>query len=320
MIRPGDDFASQQHPPAPDYANETTWAALPWRQDLADKVPVASLKDGQKFAKVDVFFIHPTTFFRRDWNAPLDHEKTNTRTDKYTIQMQASAYNCCGRIFAPRYRQATLFAFLDKKESGKKALQFAYVDIKKAFQHYLAKWNEGRGIVIASHSQGSFHAIRLLQDFFDTPEKAKQLVVAYTVGMAISEASYKHLKACKSADETGCIVSYRTIGEGFAPKRLLLDPPGKGICTNPLSWKTGSEWANMKLHLGGVTRKFKQIDKQLTSARCREDGYLEIKKPNSEGYKAHRGGDYHTQDYSLFYMNLRENVHLRVESFLKTAK
>ncbi|MFN5371833.1 MAG: hypothetical protein ACK5B6_10250, partial [Bacteroidia bacterium] len=41
------DFALQPQPPEVDYANEASWAALPWRKDMADSLPRSDLSDAQ---------------------------------------------------------------------------------------------------------------------------------------------------------------------------------------------------------------------------------------------------------------------------------
>ena len=65
------------------------------------------------------------------------------------------------------------------------AFATAYADIKAAFEYYLKNYNHGRPIIIASHSQGSTHALHLLKDYFENKPLQKQLVAAYIVGMTI---------------------------------------------------------------------------------------------------------------------------------------
>ena len=66
-------------------------------------------------------------------------------------------------------------------------------DVKNAFEYYLKNENKGRPIIIASHSQGTTHAIRLLKEFFDGKDLSKQLVCAYLVGMGVKKDSYEKL-------------------------------------------------------------------------------------------------------------------------------
>ena len=114
-IAPFKDFERYTPPPAPDYSKEINWASLPTKKDSADAVPYYStLKDGQATAMVDVFFVYPTTYYKgKSWNAAVDDKHVNKKTDKYPIREMASVFNGSCKVYAPRYRQATLYAFLD---------------------------------------------------------------------------------------------------------------------------------------------------------------------------------------------------------------
>ena len=119
LIHPSHAFSDAPSPPQPDYSNPDHWAALFDREDLADVVP-KDTTDLQGVASADVFFIHPTTYFSRStWNQSLDDGVINRFTDTMVIQGQASAYNACCRVYAPRYRQATLAAFFTDDDSGR---------------------------------------------------------------------------------------------------------------------------------------------------------------------------------------------------------
>ena len=122
------------------------------------------MQDVQATAEVDVFFVHPTTFFgTAGWNQSLDDTSTNQLTDMFVLRSQASVFNSCCRIYAPRYRQATIFSFMDSSGSGKDALQLAYGDVERAFDYYIEHYNQGRPFILAGHSQGSVHARTLLE-------------------------------------------------------------------------------------------------------------------------------------------------------------
>ena len=172
-----------------NYSNLTLWAAHPWKKDNSDSVTIA-LKKEVRDSSVDVFFIHPTTYTNKkfkNWNASISDETINNKTDQSTILYQASVFNGSCRIFAPRYRQAHINAFYISKEESDKYFDIAYNDIRNAFLYYLKYYNHGRPIIIASHSQGTLHAGRLLKEFFENKELINQLVCAYLVGMPIPE-------------------------------------------------------------------------------------------------------------------------------------
>ena len=137
-------------------------------KDLADERPEGDHVYGQD-RPVDVFSA-PYKLYRPQgndqWNASFDDERTNKKTDEGTIHFQASAFNEAGFVYAPRYRQAHLHAyFTEDSLSARLAFDKAYADIRAAFLYYMDHFNQGRPIIIAAHSQGTTHAIRLLQEF-----------------------------------------------------------------------------------------------------------------------------------------------------------
>ena len=75
QLRPDASFAEIEPPPAPDYASEDYWAALPTKGENADFTPLGH-EDKQVEARVDVFYIHPTTYLSSEgWNQPQGDEE-----------------------------------------------------------------------------------------------------------------------------------------------------------------------------------------------------------------------------------------------------
>lgn len=313
-IKPWHDFEGYPPPPVPDYSQESSWIALPWKHNATDTVPLGSgLKDEQATAKVDVFFIYPTLDFSSDgWNADINNQQLNAKIDKTTMRQQASVFNGSCRIFSPRYRQATLYSFMDKTGSGAKALNLAYSDIRRAFIYYMAHYNKGRPIIIAGHSQGGLMAYRLLKEFFDTTVLRQKLVAAYPIGTEINKDSLKNLKVGDSAAQTGCYVTWNTVRwRGIQGERMR--EHFKGVCVNPLSWREDSIYIEPKYNLGGISYSFKGIIPNVVGAACRQ-GALWISSPGGAFHSL--GGSYHIYDYALFYMNIRQNVAQRVQAYL----
>ena len=60
-----------------------------------------------------------------------------------------------------------------------------------------------RPIIIASHSQGTTHAARLLKEFFDGKDLQYDLVAAYLVGMPVPKDYFKNIKVCETPTEIG---------------------------------------------------------------------------------------------------------------------
>jgi hypothetical protein len=312
-IHPHRNFSSYTHPPVPDYSKPECWAALPTKKDSADAIPLHSgLTDGQANAEVDVFFIHPTIYSsKRNWNADVSDKNVNRQTDRSTIRHQASVFNGSCKVYAPRYRQATLASFVDTV-NGKQALDLAYEDVKAAFNYYLEHYNNGRPIIIASHSQGTWHAVRLLHEFFDNdPELRKKLVAAYLIGGPARVNEFSTIPMGGSEGQTGCYVGWRTFVWGRYPTKK--DMKENTICVNPLTWKRDTVYAPKEKNLGSIPFSFKRVDKGIADAKC-NGKILWVHKVRSGGYYQ-LGGNYHIDDYNLFYMNIRQNVALRVKNY-----
>lgn len=309
----------------PDYSNLDYWAAHPWKHDPSDSVP-APLRNETRDSVADVFFLHPTTFTLNrkleNTNASIDDDYINAKTDYSTILFQASVFNRQCRVFAPRYRQAHIATFFSKdKEKAAKTFDLAYDDIKKAFEYYLKTWNHGRPIIIASHSQGSLMAERLLKDFFDASTGSaqaplqKQLVVAYVIGWPVPKEYFSSMKMCTDSLQTGCVCSWRTFRKDYIPP-LLKNENGNSFVTNPLNWTTGNEYASKKLNKGSVLTKFNKVYYQTTDAQT-GNGFLYVKKPKFPGSFFFFTKNYHVGDINLFYLNIRENVKKRIDMFRK---
>lgn len=302
----------------PDYSNLYYWASHPWKKDPADNIP-SSIQNENIDSVADVFFIYPTTYTDETmplgWNADIDNEALNKKTDNSTILYQASVFNKHCRIFAPRYRQANIKAFYtENKDSANKAFDLAYDDIKNAFEYYLSNYNYGQPIIIASHSQGTLHAGRLLKEFFEGKILQKKLVCAYIIGLPVFADYFKDLKPCLDSKETGCFISWRTFKQGYIPK-FVQNEKIKAYVTNPLTWAMDDNFAPAKLNKGGILKNFNKVIPELVHAQI-HGNILWVNKPRFFGNIFLTMKNYHIVDYNLFYVNIRENVETRINTYL----
>jgi len=315
------DFDIGLMPKAPNFSEKINWAALPTFKDMADETPKSkiNLSDNQVNAAADVFYIYPTIYTQLPeneytWNASVEDKKLNIKIDNSAIKNQATVFNGSCKVYAPRYRQAHYSVFLTKDSvSAKKALDLAYSDVKSAFEYYLSYFNQNRPIVIAAHSQGTLHAIRLLQDFFDSKPLQNKLVVAYLVGMPLNDSMFKNIKLSTKPDQTGGYVSWNTFANGYVPD-YYQNGLHKSQLVNPISWTNETIFTDYSLHKGTVGLKFK-ISPKIVSART-SAGLLWIKKPRVFGKAMIKTKIWHFADYNLFWMDIRENVALRVKNFI----
>ena len=328
-LKPHRNFEDYVATPAPDYSIEHHWAALPWVYDSADVLPpFKGLNDNQSVAEADVFYIHPTLFFEnKGWNASMDDYRCNNMVDRYAMRHQAAIFNGCCRVFAPRYRQATLSAFIDGSENSKRSLDTAYADIKDAFKYYLVHHNNGRPIVLAGHSQGSVHAQRLIKDFFEKDSLLrKQLVVAYLVGGSAAKNMFTTLVPCDSAAQTNCYVAWhaRKWETDFDEKNdhNAKWPAYENIenyeCVNPLTWRRDTTYAPASLNRGSLPATYDVIHPGIADAKISPSCVLWVHPVRKRGYPVIP--NYHTMDFNLFWINIRENAELRVSEFLKNEQ
>ena len=302
----------------PDYSDLYYWAAHPDKKDPSDSIP-RPLKNETIDTTVDVFFLHPTTYTRKDFpegmkNAAIDDAELNAKTDYTSILYQASVFNASARIFAPRYRQAHISAFykMDKKEAAI-AFDTAYADIKSAFEYYLNNYHHGRPVIIASHSQGTWHAARLIKDFFEGKPLQHQLICAYLIGLPVPQNYFFLLKPCKDSSATGCFVGWRTLKKGYLPGYVKKETEPAYV-TNPLLWTSDTLFADKGLNKGAVLWKFNKLFYHTNGAQVHKN-VLWIPKPRFPFSFLLNIKNFHPGDINLFYLNIRENVKTRITAF-----
>lgn len=306
----------------PDYSNLESWAAHPWKKDPSDSVP-KPLQSEQADSSVDVFFVHPTTLTSEEtkntlWNASINDAELNLKTDYTTILYQGSVFNQHCRVFAPRYRQAHIYSFFTEDTSkAKAALDLAYEDVKTAFDYYLQHYNHGRPIIIASHSQGTFHCIRLLKEYFENKPLQQQLVCAYLIGFAVPKTYYSSLQPCAADTSTNCFVTWRTFKKGYIGPYVKKEN-GSSWVVNPLSWTMDNLPVSRKQNKGSVFFNFNKLSKHSNSATITQ-GIIWTNRPRFPfSFILLRGKkNYHPGDINLYYMNVRENISARINTYLK---
>ncbi len=323
--RPHHGWDMKYKAPAPDYADAKNWAALPSSPGLTALVP-KGVEAAAANPPVDVFFIHPTGYLSGgDWNSPMDPNTTTEENTRWMMANQAGVYNGCCAIYAPRYRETSIYRYVDgvAPDIVIKARDLAYSDVDRAFTYFLDHYSKGRPFIIASHSQGTEHGFRLLSERIDGTPLAKRLVAAYLTGFQITDkdaASLKSVHVCASAGDTGCFVHWATFGEGGTPKFRTQD---KLVCVNPLSWKRDGGMADKSLNAGAqpidgqFTPNFLGSDApkgivfgplaaplpHWTWADCRNGVLIVADQSGTEFGRMDLGGrNYHGLDYALFAM------------------
>jgi hypothetical protein len=280
-----------------------------------------------------VFFVHPTSFLNRSrWNAPLDDAESQNRA-RIFLRGLASPFGQASEIWAPRYRQATFGAFLTDAPEASQAIEAAYEDIDQAFTYFLDNVEPGRPIVLAGHSQGALHVIRLVRERIAGTPLEDRIAAVYAVGWPISiahDVPALGLPACATPDQGGCIASWSSFAEPADPGRVLetyreslgYDGQMRGdtpiLCLNPLTGMLGGE-APASVNLGTLVPNAELTDGVLlpgaVPARCDERGLLLIGDPPELGPYVLPGNNYHVYDIPLFWRNVQVDVARRVRGW-----
>ena len=193
--------------------------------------------------KVDCFYVYPTVSNQLTKNADKSRDPELVSIAKY----QAARFSLECRVFAPIYRQGTLYGISGGIfDSGQASydVELAYGDVEEAWRQYMRRYNDGRGVVLVSHSQGT-RMLRLLvaREIERKPAQRRRLVSGLLTGgnVTVPEgkllgADFKRTPLCTKPFELGCIVAYSTFAEDPPEDARFGVPtePGTEIaCTDP---------------------------------------------------------------------------------------
>ncbi len=210
---------------------------------------------------VDCFYVYPTSSNDVGINSDLSAD-----SEIRTTISQAARFNQVCRVFVPIYRSVTLSALTKGLSArltdglagdGARVTDFArgwalaYGDVLDAWRHYLANDNHGRPVVILAHSQGSFHAVRLLREEVDPhPEQRTLILSAMLAGTSFRVApgrdvggDTQHMPLCRANDQVGCVITFQTYRDSEPPQPgALFGAPSAtadSACTNPAALAGG---------------------------------------------------------------------------------
>jgi hypothetical protein len=172
--------------------------------------------------------------------------------EAFVARTQVGPLNAVCRVFAPVYRQVTLTALLGLGSRGEPDRELAYGDVLGAWRHYLEHENNGRGVFLVGHSQGTSHLRRLIAEEIEPDDAVHDLLVAaYLFGGTIEVpegsdvgGSFATTPACRAATETGCVLSYATFAADAPPPDDAYfgraSPGNVALCNHPAALDGGS--------------------------------------------------------------------------------
>jgi hypothetical protein len=324
-------FQTYNPPKAPDYALKTAWYLMP-----TDPVNAPA-------GAADVFFLSPTTYDGGEqWNAPIDDRKGGRLFRRVMAPNYAGPFVRVGRIYAPRYRQASLYSELTLREDARDARKFAYGDVEAAFRYYLEHFNQGRPIVLVGVEQGGMLAQRLLADVVaPDPALRARLAVAYLIETVVP-ADDPPIPPCTAKGEPGCLAAWISLPQHqFGRAQTLLDRAlvwgrrgeleglnGRpALCFNPLLGRVGGAPAPAKLNLGAANATGLEWDARpaflprQVSTQC-DGGVLKVSQPKSSAFR--RVGSWADRKkvpgYNLFYADIEADALARVAALSRRRR
>lgn len=318
-------FQTYEPPPAPDYATPSAWALSETRAPGAG--PAA------------IFFVHSTTYDGgRHWNGPIGDPRADAYLNRVVLPNYAGPFARAGAISAPRYRQGSLYTRLTLREDAREARMFAYGDLERAFDVWIARHPTGP-IVLAGVEQGGEAVERLVRERVAAdPDLRRRLVAAYMTDAVVSAAGLSpQVPACAERSQTGCVVAYSPVSDGndgAALRRLrrALVWDGRGrlielredpaLCVNPVTGSRSTEAVPARAHRGATNATGLEwgarpalIAREI-STQCR-DGLLRHSEPRLESFK--ETGSWadrrKSRQYNLFYGDIEADVEARLAAW-----
>lgn len=266
-----------QTPPGPsaprnDYSKAETWLCRPGGQDacaidLATTVVTAEGRlTRESFAAnpkapIDCFYVYPTVSLDPTGNSDM----VAGPEERGVIRAQFARFASQCRPFAPLYRQFTLTALragtAGTPMNADRAL--GYNDVLDAWNYYLKNDNNGRGVVLIGHSQGSGVLMQLIRNEIDGKPIQSRIISALLLGTNVAVprgkdvgGAFKQLPLCRSAEQTGCVITYVSFRSNVPPPpdsrfgRVQGDDM-EAACTNPAALGGGRGQLHAYLNAAG---------------------------------------------------------------------
>ncbi|MDO4755860.1 MAG: DUF3089 domain-containing protein [Parabacteroides sp.] len=285
-------------PAAPDYTDTTMWhIALNEKDKGADVFFVVSTWEFDWYTADSVISHHADT-----WN-PTHRENMNIEISKIAKYM-ADGNN----FYSPYYRHITLdsWATLNEDTINRRFHDVAFVDIKKAFDHFQKNFNQGRPFVLAGFSQGGKAVVELIKIM---PEAMRErMVAAYVLGYKVTPTDVEQapwLIAAQDSIDTGVIICYNSVSDVKYVQPVISAP--NVMCINPVNWHTDDTPAILQ---DTITVTVSPEHKVLVL-----EGFDDSNLTNILNFL--NVGDYHSIEPWVYSECLHKNIKQRIEAFYK---
>lgn len=173
----------------------------------------------------DCFYVYPTVSDDASANSDVNPGHHEARA----IQAQFARFGEICRPYAPIYRQATSTALRSLLSGAKVTIdrELLVSDVTNAWNYYLEHKNEGRGVILIGHSQGSGVLTELILNEIDGREVQQKIIAAYLLGASgilnppgkDVGGTFKHMRLCRKATQNQCIVAYNSFRDKTPPPK-----------------------------------------------------------------------------------------------------
>lgn len=197
---------------------------------------------------IDCFYIYPTVSEEQSQFADL----TLSPIIQAVTRQQVGRLSSRCRVFAPIYRQVTNYGLSHGGSETTGPGDPPMDDVQGAWAYYLQHDNNGRGVVIVGHSQGTILLQRLIAASIDGTANQALLVSAFLAGdpsLAVPPGgvvggTFLHIPTCSAAAQIGCVYVWGSYlaGDTSAPP-IFGGARGDGFasaCVNPAAPGGGS--------------------------------------------------------------------------------
>ena len=234
--------------PGTDYSKGDNWLCRPGRQDACavDLTTTVVAADGKltseswtpnPAAPIDCFYVYPTVSTDPTPNSgmiPGPGERAAARD-------QFARFGSKCRLYAPMYHQITLAALRAQLLGQSVTVDpgLAYGDVLNAWNYYLANDNQGRGVVLIGHSQGTRWLTILIAREIDGAPIQSRLVSALLLGTTFAVpkgkavgGAFQHIPLCRSPGQIGCVITYASF-RATAPPPIPIPTVGTDPARQP---------------------------------------------------------------------------------------
>ena len=255
-----------------DYADGKSWLCRPGRQDACavDQTTTIVAADGtlkreewkaNPSAPIDCFYVYPTVSTDPGGNSDM----IAGAEENGVVRAQLARFASQCQVYAPLYRQATLTALRAATTGSPIAVDRAlgYNDVLDSWNHYLQHDNNGRGVVLIGHSQGSGVLTQLMRNEIDGKPAQSKVISALLLGTSLAVpkgkdvgGAFQHIPLCHSATHTGCVIAYASFRSTVPPPENSRFGRVQGenmmsACVNPAALGGGSGELHAYLASGG---------------------------------------------------------------------